>query len=62
MADLELRKKLVDNELTNLYRQLKHNQEYISLFQKNNDEITAKIINRLIELQSICDTKFNQNN
>jgi len=62
MSDLELRKKLVDNELANLHKELKHNQEYIILFQKNNEEIMAKIINRLIELQNISNQQNNNNN
>lgn len=55
MEDLYFRKKLIWNEIERLKSELKKNQEFINLFQKQNNDLMKSVEMQFKELEIIGD-------
>ena len=55
MEDLYFRKKLIWNEIERLKSELKKNQEFINLFQKQNNDLMKSVEKQFKELEVIDD-------
>ncbi len=53
MEDLSFRRKLVLNEIERIKSEIGKNQEFIMLFQKQNNELMGSIENQYLELENI---------
>ena len=53
MEDLYFRKKLIWNEIERLKSELRKNQEFINLFQKQNNDLLKAVENQFKELEVI---------
>jgi uncharacterized protein YcgL (UPF0745 family) len=53
IQNLHFRKALIQNEIENARTEISKNNEFIRLFQKNNEELISKIKNNLKEVEEI---------
>ena len=53
MEDLHFRKKLIWSQIEHLKSELKKNQEFINLFQKNNNDLLKAVEKQFKELEII---------